>query len=172
MSEEIKRGRGRPRKEENVTDAMGPHESSIIAEPNARVVDMSVVKYNEVFNYLGRQYVKKNTLKIRRDKDGKVVEKWGRTPAGMQFEHIEYDTGPPEFYSVTNIPKSSQEELAEFGRPLTVERRLSKAPIAPEKIFIQTDEPIVYECTDFQNVFLKVEGDTVVEHTRTPDLEL
>lgn len=171
MSEE-KRGPGRPRKVQSLDDAFNSSEIVTTAREVEPEFDSSALEYDEIFNYLGRQYVKKPTLNLKLDKDGEPVERHSRTAMGMRFDRLEYERGKSEFFSITSVPKTNPVEMEDFGRPLTVERRLSKNPIAPEKVFIQTDESITYERDDYKKKYLKVEGRKLVEYTSSGDVEL
>lgn len=110
----------------------------------AAPLNLSKIKADEIFSYLGDKYIVQLHTRYKTDKDGNQIPKEFVTPAGRIIDGYVKDTPEAKLYSVESVPTSAKKTVSDFGKPLNV-RVTYNGPIDAEEVFTVEGKPLVYD---------------------------
>ncbi len=146
------------KKESLETKDVKINEKGEIKEP----LNLSVIKPDEIFSYLGEKYVVQLKQTDKLDKDGERIPKEFILPAGKIIDGWVKGKPLSELYTVVSKITSPKKTISDYGRPLSI--RVSYiGPINADEVFTVAGHSIKYDNVKLNDRVLLKDGVLVAE---------
>ena len=123
--------------------------------------NISAIKPEEIFSYLGEEFVVRLHPREKLDAEGNPIPKKFLSPAGAYVDGYVMDTPEPKLYKVVKTVTSSKKTIESHGRPLNV-RADYIGPINANEIFTVKGKPLKYNNVKLRDLKVTVGDNEIV----------